>query len=70
MAERRQLLRRVGQRQADARHVQRQVAAGIQALQQRPNQLLAHRQHVAVAVRFGEERMRHRRRREDEQRRL
>ena len=68
--QRRQFIRLVGQRQADPRQTKRFPRAGVEHLQQRPDQILAHRQHVPVAVGFGNKRVRHRRRRENEKRGL
>ena len=68
--QRRQLLGPVGQRQADARQTESLPRAGIEHLQQRPDQILAHRQHVTVAIGLGDKSVRHRGRRQDKQRRL
>lgn len=68
--QRRQLVRPVGKRKADPRQAKRLPRAGVEHLKQRPDQILAHRQHVSVAVGFGDKRVRHRRRGEDEQRGL
>ncbi len=68
--ERRQLVRFVGERQADPRQPEGLPGAGVKYLKQRPDQILMHRQHMTVAVRFGKECVRHRRRGENKQRRL
>ena len=53
VGQRRQLVGFIRQRQADPRQAEGLPRAGIKYLQQRPDQLLMDRQHMAIAIGLG-----------------